>query len=173
MSCHQHGSPWPSPTTPLSRPSLSIGFQSYPPVSVKSCCMKVLARRPAFCRPCEEVHRNTSLMSSSLILQQCPACVVLLTWAVFVMGIKWPYSSCFVGCYLQDSFNIARSNLVQLPSSFFSMCLISVHAVHPYSSIDTTAAWKKLRFILLVRSDFHMTDRLSLAVHAFASHVLM
>ena len=25
--------------------------------------------------------------------------------------------------------------------------------VHPYSSIDTTAAWKKLRFILSVRSD--------------------
>ena len=45
--------------------------------------------------------------------------------------------------------------------------------VHPYSSIDTTAAWKKLRFILPVSSDFHMTDRLSIAVHAFASHVLM
>ena len=26
--------------------------------------------------------------------------------------------------------------------------------MHPYSSIDTTAAWKKLRFILSVRSDF-------------------
>ena len=37
--------------------------------------------------------------------------------------------------------------------------------VHPYSSIDTTAAWKKLRFILSVGSDFHMTDSLSIAVH--------
>ena len=27
--------------------------------------------------------------------------------------------------------------------------------MHPYSSIDVTAAWKKLRFILSVRSDFH------------------
>ena len=35
-----------------------------------------------------------------------------------------------------------------LPSSFFSSRLVSVHVVHPYSSIDTTAAWKKLRFIL-------------------------
>ena len=51
--------------------------------------------------------------------------------------------------------------------------LVSVHVVHPYSSIDTTAAWKKLRFILSVKSDFHMIDRLSLAVHAFASHVSM
>ena len=32
--------------------------------------------------------------------------------------------------------------------------------VHPYSSIDTTAAWKKLRFILSVRSDFHMIESL-------------
>ena len=54
----------------------------------------------------------------------------------------------------------------------FSPCLVSVYVVHPYSSIDSTAAWKKRRFILFVRSDFHMTDRLSIAVHAFASRVL-
>ena len=39
----------------------------------------------------------------------------------------------------------------------------SIRILHPYSSIDTTAAWKKQRFILLVRSDFNMTDRLSIA----------
>ena len=38
---------------------------------------------------------------------------------------------------------------------FFSSRFVSVHVVHPYSSIDVTAAWKKLRFILSVRSDFH------------------
>ena len=43
----------------------------------------------------------------------------------------------------------------------------------PYSSIDTTAPLKKLHFILSVKSDFHMTDRLSITVHAFASHVFM
>ena len=43
----------------------------------------------------------------------------------------------------------------------------------PYSNIDTTAAWKKLHFILSVRSDFHMTDSLSIAVHFFTSCVLM
>ena len=37
-----------------------------------------------------------------------------------------------------------------MPSSFFSNRLVSVQVVHPYSSIDTTAAWKKLRFILSV-----------------------
>ena len=30
----------------------------------------------------------------------------------FVMGGWWPYSCCFVGCYLRDFFNIARSILV-------------------------------------------------------------
>ena len=45
--------------------------------------------------------------------------------------------------------------------------------MHPYSSIDTIAAWKKLRFILSVRSDFHMIDSLSIAVHAFVSRMSM
>ena len=45
--------------------------------------------------------------------------------------------------------------------------------VHQYSSMDTTVALKKLPFILSVKSDFHMTDNLSIAVHAFASRVLM
>ena len=45
--------------------------------------------------------------------------------------------------------------------------------MHPYSSIDTTATWKKLRFILSVRSDFHMIESLSIAVHAFVSRVSM
>ena len=54
----------------------------------------------------------------------------------------------------QDLFNIARSILVQLPSSFFSVHLVNVQVVHPSRSIDTTAAWKKLRFILSDKSDF-------------------
>ena len=45
--------------------------------------------------------------------------------------------------------------------------------MHPYSSIDTTAALKKLCFILSLWSDFHMTNCLLVAVHAFASRVLM
>ena len=57
-------------------------------VSAQSCCMLVLAGHPAFDRPCEGVHRRTSLMSSSLLLQQCPACLVCITWIVFVMGGK-------------------------------------------------------------------------------------
>ena len=52
--------------------------------------------------------------------------------------------------------------------AFISIRLFSVHVVHPYGSIDTTAAWKKLRFILSERSDIYVTDYLSIAVPAFA-----
>ena len=107
--------------------------------------MYVRAGRSAFARPYVGVHRSKSLMSSSLLLQQCPACLVRLTWIVFVMGGRWPYSWCFVGCYRQDLFNIACSILVLLPSIFFSSRSVCVQVVHPYSSIDTTAAWKKLK----------------------------
>ena len=45
--------------------------------------------------------------------------------------------------------------------------------MHPYSSIGVTAAWKKLRFIFSVRSDFHIVDSLLIAVHAFVNLVSM
>ena len=82
------------------------------PVSSHNCCMYVRACRPAFAQPYVGVHRSTSLMSSSLLLQQCPACLVRLTWIVFVMGCRWPYSWCLVGCCRQDLFKIARSIVV-------------------------------------------------------------
>ena len=82
------------------------------PVSSHSCWMYVRAGRPAFARPCVGVHKSTSLMSSSLLLQQCPACLARLTWIVFMIGGRWPYSWCLVGCCRQDLFKIARSILV-------------------------------------------------------------
>ena len=143
------------------------------PVSSHSSSMYVLAGCPAFARPYVGVHRSTSLKSSSLLLQQCPECLVRLTWIVFVMGGRWPYSWCFVGCCRQNLFNIARNILVLLPSSFFSSCFVSVQVFHPFSSIDTTTAWKKVHFISPVKFYFHMIDSLSKAVHAFVSRVSM
>ena len=46
------------------------------PVSSHSCWMYVRAGRPAFAWPCVGIHKSTSLMSSSLLLQQCPACLI-------------------------------------------------------------------------------------------------
>ena len=45
--------------------------------------------------------------------------------------------------------------------------------VYPYGRIDTTTARKKLCFILSDRLDFHMNNNLSIAVHVFASCILM
>ena len=90
----------------------SVRSSGLHPVSSYSCCMYVRADRPTFARSYVGVHRSTPLMSSSLLLQLCPACLVRLTWIVFVMGCRWPYSWYFVGYCLQDLFNIARSILV-------------------------------------------------------------
>ena len=129
----QHRSPWPSLTTSLSSIAPRKSSRQYI-VSVRS------SSYPTFGRPCEGVHWSISLMSSSLLLQQCHICLVHLIWIVFVIGGKCLYNCCFVGYCLQDLFSTARNILVKLPSSFFSIRLVSVHVVHPYTSINTAAA---------------------------------
>ena len=96
-------------------------FSKLHPVSVQSSCRLVLVRLPTVARPCEEVHRRTSLMSSSLLLQQCPAYYVCLILMVLEIGGKWPYSCYFVECCFKNLYKIARSILVQFLSSFFSI----------------------------------------------------
>ena len=92
---------------------IASGRSSGPrPVSSHSCWMYVRAGRPAFARPYVGVHRSTLLMNSSLLLQQWPAYLVRLPWIDFVMGGRWPYTWCLLGCCCQDLFNIARSILV-------------------------------------------------------------
>ena len=114
---HHHGVPLARISLTLSR-HFSLLFivsgrsSGLHPVSSQSNCMYVRAGRPAFARPYEGVHRSTSLMCSSLLLQQCPVYLVRLTWIVFVMGGMWPYSWCLVGCCCQDLFNIARNILM-------------------------------------------------------------
>ena len=66
---------------------IASGRSSGPhPISSHSCWMYVRAGHPDFARPYVGVHRSTSLMSLSLLLQQCPPCLVRLTWIVFIMG---------------------------------------------------------------------------------------
>ena len=77
--------------------------------------MYVLAGRPAFARTYVGVHRSTSVMSSSLLLQQCPACLVRLAWIVFVMGGRWPYYSILLATFLCNC-RLASSPAVLLAS---------------------------------------------------------
>ena len=111
-------------------------------------------------------------MSSSFLLQQWPACLVRLTRMVYEISDRWPHSCFLVGCCFHDLFKTARSILVQVPSSLFSMRFVRVQVVQPYSSTDTTTSWNNFRFRLSGRSDLHMTDNLFVADHAFAIRVL-
>ena len=117
MSCHYHGYPWLSLATSPYRSSPLAGLQGYIPYPhIAAECMfeLVVLLLPGHMWG---FHRSTSLMSSSLLLQQCPACMARLTWIVFVVGDRWPYSWCFVGCCRQDSFNIALNINCRLASS--------------------------------------------------------
>ena len=112
-------------------------------------------------------------MSLSLLLQQCPACLVRLIWMVLGIGVRWPYNCCFKGCCFPSLFNIACSFLGQCPFSFFSIPFVSIHVVNQSSRIDITAAWKKLGFSVSDRLGFHIFDNQSIAVHTFIRYILM
>ena len=85
------------------------------------------------------------------------------------MSGRWPHCCCFLAVAFRTCLILHAAFLCNCSQVFFSIRLVSVHVVHPYNSIDTSTAFKKLGFILSVRYDFHMTDRLSIATHAFAS----
>ena len=69
------------------------------------------------------------------------------------MGGKWSLCNCFAGHHIQDLFKMERSIPVHFSSSLFSMCLINVQVVYPYSSIDpiyqpicSGRIWHKVNF---------------------------
>ena len=157
----------------------SSGLQ---PVSSHSFWMYVRASRPDFARPYVGVHRSTSLMSSSLLLQQSPASLVRLTWIAFVMGGRWPYSWCLVGCCHQDLFNIARKILVQLPSLFktdkepgFQMLILKILVsirLEPHNYIFGTLT---ARFSYIVYKAFHLwkiNNINSSSISYFATYII-
>ena len=87
-------------------------------VSSHSCCIYVRAGLLAFARPYVGFHRSTSHVSSSLLLQQCLACLVRLTWIVFVMGGRWPYFWCAL-------WGVAARTYSILVSTFLSNCRLA------------------------------------------------
>ena len=82
-------------------------------------------------------------------------------------GGKWLYSCLMEDCF-QDMINITCSILLPFPSSFFSISFVCLHGLYPYCSLGTTTDWKIYCFILSDRSDFHMINNLSIAIHDFA-----
>ena len=111
MSCRLHGSSWPSPGTHLYRPLLPVSLRGYIQYQHRAVVYRFL---PVVLPLLIHVKGYHEYVTYGFVLtsQQCPACLVRLTWIVFVMGGKWPCNFYFVGYYLQDLFNIARSILV-------------------------------------------------------------
>ena len=146
--CHHHHQAvalariiWPCLATSHYHSSPLAGLQGYIPyVHIAAVCMFELVVLLLL----GHIHQSTSLMSSFLLLLQCPASLVRLTLIVFVIAGRWPYIWCIVKYCHWDLFNITRYILVQLPSSFFSSCFVYVQVVYPYSNIDN-----RIRFNLL------------------------
>ncbi len=65
-------------------------------------------------------------MSSSLLLQQCPACLARRTCIVFVMGGKCPYNWSLVGCCRQD---LTYLKYVEIVFIFKGAFLLSFNSV--------------------------------------------
>ena len=114
-SCRTTSTDFPDPLSPL----VSIFHRSRQVFQATSCIRTELLKigsswgRPTLASQCKGVRRGTSLMKSSPLLQQCPACLVRLIWMVFEMGgWWWPYSYRFGGCCIQNLFNKAGSILV-------------------------------------------------------------
>ena len=109
----------------------------------------------------------TSLMSLSLLLLRCPACLLHLIWMVFKMVGRWPYSYCFVRCCL-DLFNIARSiipwpNLTRvLPVGQIGLWSFTIlHHHHHHHAASTDFPVPLLPLVSIVhrsRQVFHATS---------------
>ena len=80
------------------------------PVSSQSCCMYVRAGRPAFDRSYVGVHGSTSLMSSSLLFQQCPACLVRLTYFLYKAKLFWYRLKYLLG-HMSGSIGVHRGHM--------------------------------------------------------------
>ena len=106
------------------------------------------ANRSTFVYPYIRYNRRTSLLRSSLLIQQCSAGLV---------------RRCFMGCCFKGLFKTARSIFVEFSSSFF---FLKVQVVQPYSSIGTATALKNSRFI-----SFHMVGNLFITFHTFLMRI--
>ena len=125
------------------------------PVSSHSCCMYVLAGCPAFARPYVGVHRSTSLMSSSLLLQQCP--VYLVRTAELDKGHRKNFTDIY---FLQIIYILLIILISFYPCHVCLVCLVSFFQVwyseHKYvewltsvASVDHGTEHLKIGFVYL------------------------
>ena len=93
------------------------------PVPSQSCCMYVRAGRSAFAWPYAGVNRSTSLMSSSLLLQQCPACLA---------PCEYPHKYFWLYCNAEQSKLIFPHCSSPIGQSGFLKRIEAQDIYHPY-----------------------------------------
>ena len=114
MSCRQHRYPWLSLATPTYRSSLLAGPRGYIPYPHRAAiCRFELAALLLFGHVSGSIGEHR-LMSLSLLLQQCPACLVRLTLIVFVMGVGGRTADAFWG--------VASRTCSKLLAAFLCSC---------------------------------------------------
>ena len=85
-----------------------------------------------------------SLLSSSLLLYQCPTCLDCLSWMACGMGGKWLYNCCFLGCcFVQKSMQYPCI----VPINIFFNHFVIFQVVQLYSCTDMATAWKNSWFL--------------------------
>ena len=84
---------------------------------------------------------RTSLMSMSLLLLLCPACLIYLTRMGFEMGSKWPYNCCFVRCHFQDLFKTIQNTHTQTYIYICNHIFIYIY-IYIYIHTHTQVQWK-------------------------------
>ena len=70
-------------------------------------------------------------MSSFLLFQQCPTCLLRLIWKVYVMGGRWPYSCCYHDVWIRNDLNkgLITNDLNKWPTN--DLCIPSTRIFLP------------------------------------------
>ena len=112
MSHYQHGYPWPFLATFLNRPLLPAGPQEYIPYRHRATVCRFLQ----VVLPLPQEYVTYEFVPTSPVVTLMSGSSNLI---VVVIGGKWPYSCCFVGCCPQDFFNIDNKDTTIKILTFF------------------------------------------------------
>ena len=143
-------------------PLVSIVHRSRKTLQVTSCiCTELLSIGSSWSSNlCSSMWKGPPEYIAYEFVFTSPAYLVRLIWMVFVIGGRRSYVAVLWDVASRTCSMHLVTFLCNYRRAFFSIRLVSVQVIHRYISIYTTAAWKKTRFVLLDRSDFHMTDSL-------------
>ena len=125
--------------------------------------MQVFVVWPVLVCPYVGVHWRALFNILSLHLHQCPACLIHLTRMFYDYTTAVLWGAAFRICSKHYAAFLYTSHLAFFPG------WVRVQVVQPGSSSDMATVWKHSCLIL---SNFHMVDRLLIAVHAFPMCIL-